>query len=104
VRDVTKINGYQNRPIQLTVDKTVSRSSEPAASAPQAAVAGNATAVNITGQAKQLAALEQALQSLPAVNEARVAEIRTAIQEGRYQVDPERIADKLLRMERELSA
>jgi len=38
------------------------------------------------------------------VNEARVAQIRLAIEEGRYQVDPERIADKLLRTEQELSA
>ena len=50
-----------------------------------------------------LAALEQAVQSLPVVNESRVAEIRLALEEGRYQVNPERIADKLLRTEQELS-
>jgi len=98
---VTKITGYQNRPIQLGVDKKVSRSEETAPRAVPAA-AGGTTAVNITDQAKQLAALEQALQNLPAVNEARVAEIRSAIQDGRYQVNPERIADKLLRFEQEL--
>ena len=31
-----------------------------------------------------------------------VAAVRTAIEEGRYEVVPERIADKLMRMEREL--
>jgi len=100
---VTKITGYQNRPIQLATDKTVTRSGE---TAPRtvAAAAGGASGVNITDQAKQLASLEQVLQSLPAVDDLRVDEIRIAIQEGRYQVDPERIADKLLRMEQELSA
>jgi negative regulator of flagellin synthesis FlgM len=102
VPDVTKITGYQNRPIQLGVDKKVARSDEGASRAVSSAVAGG-NAVNITDQAKQLASLEQALQSLPAVDDARVAEIRSAIQDGRYQVNPERIADKLLRFEQELS-
>jgi negative regulator of flagellin synthesis FlgM len=99
--DVTKITSDPNQPIQLGVDKKVSRSSETAPSVTPSTAAG--TAVNITDQAKQLASLEQVLQSLPAVNETRVAEIRQAIQDGRYQIDPERIADRLLRTEQELS-
>jgi negative regulator of flagellin synthesis FlgM len=102
VPDVTKITGYQNQPIQTGFDKKVSRSSD-APSATPTAPAGSG-AVNITDQAKQLATLEQALQSLPAVDELRVAEIRAAIQDGRYQVDADRVADKLLRLEQELSA
>ena len=39
---------------------------------------------------------------MPAVDEARVAEIRKALDEGRYQVNAERIAEKLLRSERDL--
>ena len=99
---MTKITDYQNRPVQLGVDKKVSRSGETAATVSPLAPASS-TPVSITDQAKQLASLEQALQSLPAVNESRVAEISSAIQEGRYQIDPERIADKLLRLEQELS-
>ena len=38
----------------------------------------------------------------PIVNEARVAAVRLAVEEGRYEVAPERIADKMLRMEQEL--
>jgi negative regulator of flagellin synthesis FlgM len=60
--------------------------------------------VQITDQARQLASLEHAVNSLPVVNESRVAEIRLALEEGRYQIDAERIADKLLRTENELSA
>lgn len=97
---MTKINGYQNQPIQLGVDKKVSRSESAVPSAVPSAPAGSSAL--ITDQARQLATLEQALQSLPAIDEARVAEIRLAIQDGRYQVDPERIADKLLRLEQEL--
>ncbi len=60
--------------------------------------------MQITDQARQLAALEQTVNSVPVVNEAKVARIRQAIEDGSYQVSPERIADKLLRMDRDLGA
>ena len=99
----TKITGYQNPPVQVGADKSVSRARDGAANA--ADVAGKpASPVQITDQARQLAALEQSVNSLPVVNEAKVAAIRSAIEEGSYQVVPERIADKLLRMDRDLGA
>lgn len=105
VLDVTtKITGYQNRPVQLGTDKKVSSSQSDAAASPaQAAVTGN-NPVRITDQARQLAALEHAVNDVPVTNDAKVAAIRLAIEQGQYQVSPDRIADKLLRMERELSA
>jgi negative regulator of flagellin synthesis FlgM len=103
VLDVTtKISGYQNRPVQIT-DKKVSSASDAAANPAKAGVTSNSP-VRITDQARQLAAMEHALIDVPAVNETRVAAIRLAIEQGQYQVNPERIADKLLRTERELSA
>jgi len=98
-----KIGGYDNRPVHNGTDKSVSRERDAGTSASQSADAGKAaTAVRITDQARQLAALERAVQDVPVVNEARVAAVRTAIEEGRYEVVPERVADKLLRMEHEL--
>lgn len=98
----TKISDYQNRPVQAGTDKKVSRTSEAATPPADAATAGSP--VRITDQARQLASLEQAVSSLPVVNATRVAEIRLSIAEGRYQINPERIADKLLRTEQELAA
>jgi negative regulator of flagellin synthesis FlgM len=98
-----KIGGYGNRPVQTGAGKTVSRERDAATSASQPADAGKAAApVRITEQARQLAALERAVQDAPVVNDARVAAVRTAIEEGRYEVVPERIAEKLLRLEQEL--
>jgi negative regulator of flagellin synthesis FlgM len=97
----TKISGYPNRPVQVGTDKSVTRLHDSAASPAGTAVSGSP--IRITDQARQLAALEHAIQSMPAVNEARVAAIRQAIEQGTYQVEPERIADKLLQMERELA-
>jgi len=97
----TKITGYQNRPVQVGGDKAVARTRDEAKSS-AAGSAAQSSPVRITDQARQLAALEQALQELPVVNEAKVAEIRLAIEEGRYEVAPERIAEKLLRLDQEL--
>jgi negative regulator of flagellin synthesis FlgM len=99
----TKIDGLQNRPVQLGTDKKVSSTSDATATPAKAKVA-EGSPVQITSQARQLAALEKAVNEVPVVNEARVAAIRTAIEQGQYEVNPERIADKLLRTERELSA
>lgn len=99
----TKITGYQNTPVQVGTDKSVSRTRD--GSANSAEVAGKpANPVRITDQARQLAALEQTVNAVPVVNEAKVARIRQAIEDGSYQVVPERIADKLLRMDRDLGA
>lgn len=98
-----KIGGYGNRPVLTGADKTVARERDAGTSASKSAEAGKAaTPVRITDQARQLAALERAVHDAPVVNDARVAAVRTAIEEGRYEVSPERIADKLLRMEHEL--
>lgn len=98
-----KISGYPNRPVQTGTDKTVSRTRETGVGAAESASSSKqAGAVHITGHARQLAALEQAIQAVPVVNEARVTEISQAIEDGSYQVAPERIADKLLQMNREL--
>lgn len=99
----TKITGYQNTPVQVGTDKKVSRTRDGAASA--AETAGQpASPVQITGQARALAALEQVVNALPVVNEAKVARIQQAIEDGSYQVVPERIAEKMLRMDQELGA
>ena len=98
-----KIGGFGNRPVHNGTDKSVSRERDAGASASQSAEAGKAASPGrITDQARQLAALERAVQDTPVVNEARVNAIRLAIEEGRYEVVPERVADKLLRMEHEL--
>jgi negative regulator of flagellin synthesis FlgM len=103
VLDVTtKIDGLNNRPVQMGTDKKVSSASDATVTAGQASVAASSP-VRITDQARQLAALENALNEVPVVNEARVAAIRLAIEQGQYKVNPEQIADKLLRAERELS-
>ena len=64
---------------------------------------GNSSeSVQITGAARQLANLEQAVRDLPAVNDSKVAQISSAIEQGTYSVNAKHIADQLVQMEKEL--
>jgi negative regulator of flagellin synthesis FlgM len=99
----SKIGGYGDRPVQAGTGKSVARDRDAGTSATKSADAGkSATPVRVSEQARQLASLERAVNDAPVVNEARVSAIRLAVEEGRYEVSPERIAAKLLRMDHEL--
>lgn len=62
-------------------------------------VASSGDNVSLSREAQVLARLEQAVTKSPEVDEAKVAAIRQAIAEGRYQVDSERIAERMLARE-----
>jgi negative regulator of flagellin synthesis FlgM len=75
---------------------------------PAAAVKADGTArtqstgetVELTSSAKLLERLEKTLASLPEIDRARVEAVKTAIENGDYQIDADRIADALLRADR----
>ncbi len=56
--------------------------------------------LRLTGEATSLQALQRELSTAPAVDATRVAEIRQALESGTYKVDPERIAERMLDMDR----
>lgn len=58
--------------------------------------------VHITDTASFLASLEPALREAPAIDTARVAAVRTAIEQGQYTVHPEHVASQLVGLERAL--
>ena len=58
--------------------------------------------VQVSSLAAQLQALEAKLVSGESIDAAKVAEIRQAIAEGRLQINPDVIADRLLETVREL--
>jgi negative regulator of flagellin synthesis FlgM len=63
---------------------------------------GSNESVQITGVARQLVNLEQAVHDLPAVNDAKVAQISNAIAQGTYSINSKHIADQLVQMEKAL--
>jgi negative regulator of flagellin synthesis FlgM len=64
---------------------------------------GSSENVQISGGARNLASLEQAVKDMPAVNTAKVAQISSAIEQGTYTVNSQHIADRLMQMDKELA-
>jgi negative regulator of flagellin synthesis FlgM len=55
--------------------------------------------VQLSGQARALQQLADAVAEQPAFDAQRVVAIRDAIAEGRYHVDPERLAENFIDLE-----
>ena len=70
-----------------------------AAAAPEATANNTGDQVDISAQAQSLSALADRVKDLPDVNLARVEQIRTALDNGSYQIDDLVLADKLLNSE-----
>jgi negative regulator of flagellin synthesis FlgM len=58
--------------------------------------------VRISQTAVQLNAMQDRLSATPVVDGQRVQSIRASVQDGSYQIDPVRVADKLLKYESQL--
>ncbi|MGL4938928.1 flagellar biosynthesis anti-sigma factor FlgM [Shewanella sp.] len=58
--------------------------------------------VVITAQAQQLQGAQAKMASLPEVDLKKVAEIKQAIAEGRYKIDPEKLAANIASFEAQL--
>lgn len=69
--------------------------------AADAGAGSGADQVDLTSQAQRFMELEGQLAASPAVNAARVAEIRDALADGSYQVDSGVVADKMLELSRQ---
>lgn len=101
-----KISGTSSDPAPIGAGRPADRVRDAiggGASAPAPASNAPTGEVHITDSASQLATLEQTLRSLPAVDQARVAQVRTAIEQGAYTVQPQQVADQLLQLEHSLS-
>lgn len=55
--------------------------------------------VSVTSEASRLQKIEEQLSNVPAVNSAKVAEIKQAIADGSFTIDPQAIASKLIAFE-----
>jgi negative regulator of flagellin synthesis FlgM len=67
-----------------------------------AAKPGPGVSVELSGLSSQLQALDAQLSSGEVVDASRVAEIKQAISEGQFKVNPDVVADRLLQTVQEL--
>ncbi len=99
----TKIGGFDSNPVQVSTGRSVKRASDSGGSAQSSEAKSSTGDTHITDSARKLAALEQTVQDLPAIDESRVADVSSRLANGSYEVDSGRIADKLLRSEHDLA-
>jgi negative regulator of flagellin synthesis FlgM len=73
----------------------------PGTAAPAAADVGTST-VNLSALSAHMQSVSASLASTPVVNQAHVDEIKQAIANGQFKVNPEAVADKLIATVREM--
>ena len=98
----SKISGTDNRGTSAVgagrpVGKVRDVTSEPKTAEQQS------SDVHITGTARQLVELEQVVKDMPAVDEAKVAALSAAIENGTYKVSADKVADNLMQIEQALA-
>jgi negative regulator of flagellin synthesis FlgM len=99
-----KISGIDGRPVQVGGSAPASRVRNATSEGGKAESTEAASNINVSDTARTLAALESRIGTLPVVNESRVDAVRRAVDDGRYHVDPQRVADKMMRFEVDLLA
>jgi negative regulator of flagellin synthesis FlgM len=63
---------------------------------------GSSDSVSLSQQGKALGQLQQQAATQPSFDSAKVAAIKDAIANGSYKVDPEKLADNMMKFEDEL--
>jgi negative regulator of flagellin synthesis FlgM len=89
--DSVSAKGTRSKP---TTSAPEAKTPAPATPAPASPKAGDQ--VVLSEQAQTLGRLQSKVDSAPDVNLDKVAEIRRAIAEGRFEINPERIAENML--------
>jgi len=100
-----KINGQGLRPSDTASTRRTDSAKPAAREGKSPATAGEAATgdtVNITASGLLMSKLEEIVQRTPVVDADRVAAIKDAIASGNYEVDDQRVADRLLKFERDV--
>jgi len=100
----SKISGPDNRSTgPVGAGRAVGRVSDATTTEPKTADRESSEGVHITGTARHLVELEQRAKDMPAVDEAKVAAISSAIEQGTYKVSATKVADGLMQIEQALA-
>lgn len=99
-----EINGHNGRPpIDLGENRKPAGDSGKAATESTSSPSSS-DKLSLTSSAQQLRALEEQVAELPVVDTQRVQEVQRAIATGSFQIDPAKVADKMLQFEAAVGA
>jgi len=97
-----KVNGVETKPVRVAPAGAVHKRLEQSAGKAGSSAASESD-VHLTGASRNLAAIEQSLREMPAIDELRVSVVKQRLSSGDYRIDPQRVADRLLSLERDLA-
>lgn len=94
------INGITPAKVHGSVeDPKLERPTEQTPVQQESGKSSTADTLSISDSAQQLGKLKEAVASLPVVDTQRVEQMKQAIKNGSYEVDPAKVADKLMQFE-----
>lgn len=102
------INGVNNNSVNPQRPGPAERSdaaSKPASNTidqPRTTASSGGDSVNLSDRAKSLKQAEQQLSSQPEIDDAKVAQIRQALEDGTYKVDAKQLAQKMLDLDKSI--
>jgi negative regulator of flagellin synthesis FlgM len=85
-----------SKPLPASAPDSGARAAKSPANTAASALPASSTNVSLGSTAAQLNSMESSMASTPIVDAKKVAEIKLAISEGRFQVNANVVADKLL--------
>ena len=89
-------------PASLAGESTAHAAAKGKSNPPPAARSSGDISVSLGSTAAQMHSMESSMANTPVVNAAKVAEIKQAISDGRFKVNSEAVADRLLETVRDL--
>ncbi len=97
------LQGISGKLSSSQTKKTTGASSKKGSSTTGSSSAGQGDSVNLTEAASLIQKAEVALEAVPIVNSEQVDEVSRRISSGQYVVSDEKIADKIIELEKNLS-
>lgn len=98
MNDITNINSNRAQ-LNSNQASSVKSRNEAKQSSQNEGASSTGDRVTLTDAASRLKSIEQELNNASSIDNARVAEMQSAISNGEYTVDADRIADKMLDFE-----
>ncbi|HIG78504.1 MAG TPA: flagellar biosynthesis anti-sigma factor FlgM [Cycloclasticus sp.] len=97
------IKGTSSKPSQTSSDNASSAGKSNKSAPSSSATTGNVDSVDLTDTASRLQQIEQSLSNIPIVDHHRVEAVSQTIDDGQYQIDNEKIADRIIKNENDLN-
>ncbi|MBV7314767.1 flagellar biosynthesis anti-sigma factor FlgM [Shewanella sp. NIFS-20-20] len=100
--DISKLNSAANTQVRSKTQQGSQPQQGTSQVAAQSAATVKTDSVMLTPQAQQLQGAAAKMNALPDVDQKKIDQIKLAIAEGNYKIDPERLAANIVEFEKQM--